>query len=312
MSILRKATLAIVICATASPVIAADMQQIIAPPIIELETTPVEFGSGWYLRGDVGLSINNSMKNEAVSQGSSTIVTYRDDVLDYSVGFGNRLNNYLRLESNFERVLSGSVDTKTNIAPGNCHTTRVVDGIAQENEDWATTPGLTADDQWAAAGCLDLNSATYNASVLSVDAVIDFPSMKIGRAARLTPFMGAGVGVARVNWSEVTGATKCTPLSTESGISETCNPGIGDAQAVPGEQLTYGGSIRRGIDYRLAYSLSAGVGIELSDKLTLDVSYRYLNVGDKKVDYTQAGSGHLGDDGFGTHQIKTGLRYEIW
>lgn len=312
MSILRKATLAIVLTATASPVIAADMQPIIAPPIIELETTPVEFGSGWYLRGDVGLSINNAMKDGALSEGSSTVVTNYDDVVDFGVGFGQRFNDYFRLEGNFERVLSGSVDTKTNIDPGNCHTLRSVDGVAVINNNWADTPGLTGNDQWAAAGCLDLNSASYDASVLSVDALIDLPSIKIGKTARLTPFVGAGVGIARVNWSEITGARKCTPLLPESGISETCNPGMGDQQVVPGEQLTYGGSVRRGIDYRLAYSLSAGVGVELSDKLTLDLSYRLLNVGGEDVDYTQYGSGHLGDDGFGTHQIKTGLRYEIW
>ena len=312
MSIIRIATLAFVLSAAATPVFAADMQPIIQPPVFDQETTPVEFGSGWYLRGDVGLSLNNAMKDNSNTENASKTLTYADDVVDFGVGFGHRFNKYFRLESNFERVLSGSVDTKTNIEPGNCHTLRSDDGRHVPNSDWASTPGLTADDQWAASGCLDLSSATYDASVLSVDAVIDLPSFKMGNTARFTPFVGAGVGVARVNWSEVTGAKKCTPLLPESGITETCNPGIGDVQGVPGEQLTYGGSVREGIDYRFAYSLTAGVGVELSDKLTLDLSYRILNVGSNDVDYSQAGAGHLGDDGFGTHQFKTGLRYEIW
>lgn len=313
MSIIRTATLAFALSTIATPVFAADMgTPIYDAPIFEQETTPVEFGSGWYLRGDVGLSLNNAMKNEAFTDGDSIIVTYRDDVIDFGIGFGHRFNDYFRLEANIERVLSGSVDTKTSIDPANCHTIRVDEGSPIVNPTWTSNPLFTQADQWAAAGCLDLNSATYDASVLSVDALIDLPSVKIARIGKFTPFVGAGIGIARVNWSEMVGAKKCTPLSTETGIVETCNPGIGDVQALPGESLIYGGAVRRGIDYRMSYSLTAGVGVELTDKLTLDLSYRYLNVGDKRVDYSQSGSGHLGEDGFGTHQFKTGLRYEIW
>lgn len=313
MSILRTATLALALSTIAIPTFAADMREVIDPLILDQETTPVEFGSGWYLRGDVGLSLNNSMKNNSETSEGSNFIDYRDDVVDFGIGFGTRLNEYLRLEVNAERVLSGSYDRKTDLGGTFCPTVIINDGSLTHNYNGSGYLSFTPIDelktstQFAAAGCTELDSANYDASILSISAMVDLP--KIGK---IKPFIGGGVGVARVSWEEVVGARTCTPLAASTGINNICSPGVGDEQAEAGEIFTYGGEKHSGIDYRVSYSATAGVGVELTDNLTLDLAYRYLNVGSNSVDYSQSGTRHLGSEGFGTHQFKTGLRYEIW
>ncbi len=62
----------------------------------------------------------------------------------------------------------------------------------------------------------------------------------------LVPFLSAGLGYAKVDMSDL--------ISPESGL------------LIPGED-----------DYVLAYQFSAGIGCNLSERVSLDIKYRYFN-----------------------------------
>lgn len=65
------------------------------------EYVPVEIGSGWYLRGDVGYSINDSYKNRTFGSGGYTMVLNEStQPLTGSVGIGYHFNDFIRAEAN--------------------------------------------------------------------------------------------------------------------------------------------------------------------------------------------------------------------
>ncbi|MCF6220515.1 MAG: OmpA family protein [Robiginitomaculum sp.] len=124
------------------------------------------------------------------------------------------------------------------------------------------------------------------------------------------PYIGAGIGIAR---GKLSAATYSQPTGTIAGPlnSPTC----------PGTNVcTFSDS-----DTGVAWQLLAGLGYKITDNLTWDTQYRYLNAGD--FDFTglgqnlqvPVGAGVLGTgssiatsaSGAGSHSILTGLRYRF-
>ena len=96
MGILGKLVMGgLVATAAARPAIAADwLKQIVEPPPgIEVQSDPVELGTGWYLRGDVG-------------GGLDTITNFgaKPDMRTWSVdlGVGYKLNDWFRLDASLD------------------------------------------------------------------------------------------------------------------------------------------------------------------------------------------------------------------
>ncbi|MFV0298048.1 MAG: outer membrane protein [Hyphomicrobiaceae bacterium] len=97
------------------------------------------------------------------------------------------------------------------------------------------------------------------------------------------PYVGAGVGVAM---------HKMGKLVIED--SNSPNPQHGDTS----------------VD--LAWSVMAGVGYQITPSMTLDVGYRYINMGDansSQGDWVQAMNPKLVMSDIDAHEIKVGLRY---
>ncbi|MEO0619423.1 MAG: outer membrane beta-barrel protein [Pseudomonadota bacterium] len=107
---------------------------------------------------------------------------------------------------------------------------------------------------------------------------------------RFKPYVGAGIGVAYHDM----GALDCAP-------------------AIPGV-CTPGNFQRGGENVALAWSLMAGTAFEVSDRITLDAGYRYIDMGDVesgRVDITGfVNPGHRVED-ITSHEIKLGLRFAI-
>lgn len=102
----------------------------------------------------------------------------------------------------------------------------------------------------------------------------------LGTVAGLTPYIGAGIGLLH--------------SSQKLDI---------DAPAVP---------LAVDIDDRqneFAYSLGAGVNYQLTRNLSMDVGYQYLSSPDLK--YLNVDTGLI-DEGIDYHQVKVGLRYDLW
>ncbi len=137
---------------------------------------------------------------------------------------------------------------------------------------------------------VDQTPSSYAAKITSVNLMVngyvDFP---IERLKSIVPYVGAGVGYARNQIGDITNLNM-PPLP----------PG---ASTLPGG--TMGG---------FAWQLSAGVSIDLTRKLVLDVGYRYLDSG--KIG-TQAGQvtgvfagPYDGANGkLRTNELQVGLRF---
>lgn len=155
--------LPIVLLGVASPsaVLAADYEP---PMVIDTpeEYVPVEVGSGWYLRGDIGYKFNTPYRDSVF--GPSPVYSYEDNSLPLtgSIGFGYRFTDYFRMEANLGLLTTDSSTLNYLTTDG----MGVVDSavrVSTENEIWTGMVNAYAD---------------------------------LGTFVGFTPYIGAGIGVA--------------------------------------------------------------------------------------------------------------------
>ena len=210
------------------------------------EHTDVEFGTGWYLRGDVGGGLTEVSVETGYGSGERSLGT----PLSINVGVGYTFAEGLRSEIGFTHY--------TN---------------------------------------LDFT----NGSTLMANVYAD-----LGSYFGFRPYLGAGLGAAYVAWNDFNVTDSCvssipancatttTSLSTSTTFSDS-NP--------TDDGLTY------------AASVMAGVSYELSRGFNLDVGYRFTYLGEAGIasaldNYGNSSTTTVGE--FGIHEIRMGLRYEIW
>jgi opacity protein-like surface antigen len=207
-----------------STAFAADMPSIAAPPMY---AAPIieDFG-GWYLRGDIGFSNQRVNRlNNALDANNTT----SDQHLGFNtagifgLGVGYKLNNWLRFD---------------------------VTGEYRGNSQFFGTDSIT----YPGGVGTDTYHATKSEWVALANAYVD-----LGTWWCMTPFIGAGVGAARVSIANF----------TDQGIA---NNGGG---ALPG--LALGDNVSK---WNLAWALHAGVAYNVSPNFTIELAYRYLNMGD--------------------------------
>lgn len=102
----------------------------------------------------------------------------------------------------------------------------------------------------------------------------------LGTVAGLTPYVGAGLG-----------------LLYSSQKLDINAPGIPLFVDIEDRQ------------YEFAYSLGAGVNYQLSRNVSMDLGYQYLS--SPALKYVNLDTGLI-DEGVDYHQIKVGLRYDLW
>ncbi|MFC5385622.1 outer membrane protein [Aquamicrobium segne] len=106
----------------------------------------------------------------------------------------------------------------------------------------------------------------------------------LGTYVGITPYIGAGIGVMQ---------------SRNSG-SATYTDDTGTLSASGKENK-----------YNFAYSLNAGAAYQITDNLVLDLGYQYLSAPDAKyISITDTGLALR--KGVDSHQVKVGLRYDLW
>ena len=127
--------------------------------------------------------------------------------------------------------------------------------------------------------CTSVDSSSYSALLLLANAYVD-----IGTWHGVTPYVGAGIGGAWVKWD--------TLHNTDDDGS-----------------FEHGG----GKGWRFAYALMAGASYCLTDRVKLDVGYRYSHInGGKMFDYasdSNVGPGY--DHGISVNEVRGGLRYQF-
>lgn len=262
-----------------APAIAADYD----PPVYvdqAPEYTPVEVGSGWYLRGDIGYILKDRIGSVDYRVFDPTPPgTYFNSAFDtrdldtdftFAAGFGYHFNDWLRADATVEGF-RGDFSGSTSSA-GAC----------------GGMPALTS--------CRSQDDAKFSAIGIMANAYAD-----LGTFAGFTPYVGGGLGYSLVRWGDLSNSLYCVGATcpTTAAISTT----------------THGGED----SWRFTYALMAGVAYDISKNLKLDVGYKYrhINSGDMfGWDSFSSAAGATGiqgrDNGFDTHEVKVGLRYNLW
>jgi len=239
---------------------AADMP--IAEPPMYAPPPPVDFG-GWYLRGDIGFSnqrvdrLNNALD---VNNTSSVQNLSFNTAGIIGLGAGYRFNNWFRAD------VTGEYRGNSQFF----------------GTDHITFPGGVGTDTY---------HATKSEWVVLANAYAD-----LGTWWCITPFIGAGVGGARVSINNF----------TDQGIT---NLGAG---ALPG--LAFGDNVSR---WNFAWALHAGLAYQVSPNFTVELAYRYLDMGDgltgdlRTFDGTNNVFNPMTFRNITSHDVKLGVRWNL-
>jgi opacity protein-like surface antigen len=253
-----------------SAAFAADMPMIQpAPPMYA--PPPVEDFGGWYLRGDIGFSNQNlsSVRDTAPGAYNNVAVAQTSNFGSagiYGGGVGYQFNNWFRAD------VTGQYRGKSNFTG--------LDVIS------GTGP---------AAGLFETDSYTATKSELLflANAYAD-----LGTWWCITPFVGAGIGTARVSIGNF----------TDTGdISNGVSP--------PPHSFNYAGESSK---WNFAWALHAGLAYKVSPGFTVELAYSYVNMGngltgpsysfDQVTNTTHA---PFAFNGITSNDVTLGLRWEL-
>lgn len=230
---------------------AADLPE---PPLLE-PIEPVEFGSAWYLRGDVGYKFyrDPSARFRDPLYSGAKLDRYKNEDLDeafiFGGGVGYRFNEWFRTDVTVDYETKADFGGKLG-----CYA--------------CSTKGLFSDER-----------AKISALTFLANAYFD-----IGTWHGFTPYVGAGIGTARVDLDDY---RYTNPNGTKGGFK-------GDHK------------------WNLAWALMAGVGYEVSDNITIDANYRYVDLGDARTKPTGILSNkRVKIDDIAAHEIRLGVRYTL-
>lgn len=210
--------------------------------------------SGWYLRGDIGGAAYLRSSAEGLLPSGQTRTFERErisDGLSLGGGAGYRFNEWFRADATAEwRTPSGFRATNSG--------SNYVNGFSAEK-------------------------ASISSSAYMLNGYVD-----LGTWAGITPYVGAGIGIANKRIDSWRTQVVClTAACTSSGPNLT----------LPSTSKT-----------DLAWALMAGVGIGLTDGLALDVGYRFVDLGRMKTNRDSYGvSAKMAD--IQAHEIRVGVRY---
>lgn len=265
---------AILAAAVSSTALAADpagYQPIMeAVPIVE----EAEMGSNWYLRGDIAYSVWNDLKADANWIDGEDIRGHQVSS-SRSYGFGVGYNfGWFRADLTFDYFDNANYSGRT---AGNCGT---------------------------GGACTSTESVSFDATTGLINAYFD-----LGTWGGLTPYIGAGVGLAQVRFGQWTTVETCAV----TGLPNAC-PGYHGVPAGVSSTTSYMNPGER--DIKVAYAAMAGFSYALTHNLSLDVGYRYVGFeSGRAVDPYRNGAGveagAVDFDNMNTQEVRVGMRYVI-
>lgn len=235
---------------------AADMPAYYAPSAIEgaPAARPMEFGTGWYLRGDASFGPENRPKLTAVT-GAPTFDTRATAIgFGFGAGAGYQFTDGIRLD--------------------------VTGDYLDPFRYSAVTP--------CGAGC----AIDRKAEVQRWDGLVN-GYYDLGTWLGVTPYLGAGIGVAGTRSSSSIGIDG-NPLAA----------GVLDPRT--GTLVTSGAPTHS--DTRLAWAAMAGFSYAFAPHMLADIGYRYLDLGRTTVPlFPSAGVTRTITE----QQVRVGVRYMV-
>ena len=172
-------------------------------------------------------------------------------------------------------------------------------------ENWRLElDGTTMFNDYGSISQTPSSFAKLRTDAVMLNALYDFDEF-----GKFAPYVGAGVGLV---FTDATIAAHDFPEADNSG--QLRNPVcVGDRPSIAGFSCEYSDR-----DSGLGWQLLAGLGYDITDKLTWDTNYRYLQASDASLDGAIINaatgaftSGQADVDGIGAHQLLTGFRYRF-
>ena len=258
---------------------AADMDPIVeAPPPIE---GPVEWGSNWYLRGQVGAASVSPRALDGVILGSGFPNNWT-----IGGGGGYQFNSWFRGDVTVDYQSLYNKTGALNVV------LRCQIGAVLVTDPITLLPIGSAPVN---ANCLpNVQNRTESMNVLA-NAYLD-----LGNWYGFTPYVGAGVGVnvlyqrAQINWFQGNGVPY-------AGVTWT-DPFTNGTYMANWDQR------REGTFLRVAYAFMGGVAYDVDDHWKVDLGYRFLNLG--KITGVGLFKNPISQDLI-SHQVRLGFRYVI-
>jgi len=220
-------------------------------PALDRADEIVEIGTGWYLRGDVGYV--NYTKPKDLGFGLAASQPLDGERLEQAVsigaGVGYAFTNGLRADVTVDHRFGAQISGTRPIGT-------YANGYVRDQADFESTSAL-------------------------LNGYVDF-----GTFAGITPYVGAGIGVA---------GNRLTNISREAYVA-----GLPAGSAVLQPHTTY----------NLAWALMAGTAVNLGSGFALDLGYRYIHLGDARTKIDGPGDG-ISTDAIRAHEFRVGARYMI-
>jgi len=225
-------------CSVGGQAFAADMPM---PYYGDAPQEKVEFGTGWYIRGDAAYA--NASMPQISSDGSIGNSNARVSTASFGLGFGYKFNNWFRAD------LTGDYRVPNRMS-GNGRSQTCITQVTTINN----FPTTTATDS-----CTPRVSSSVRQWDLLQNVYLD-----LGTWYGFTPYIGAGAGLSftrastSVNWF----MSNSLPYHVSTG----------------GFYYNWDYSTTS-ITYQFAWAAMAGAAYQLTDNAYIDVGYRYINLG---------------------------------
>jgi opacity protein-like surface antigen len=220
----------------------AHAAEILQPPIVEEPPiNPCCPFTGWYLRGDVGFGIDSSAEFSHAGVTAANGAFIGNSVAD--VGFAGVGIGY-----EFSKWFRADVTAEFRGSQEF--------GALDQYQFDCTAGGLAGIGSCGGGGVITRNniwSGRIKSSVFMANAYLDV-NLGCDFLCGLIPYVGGGVGVAR---------------NTVSGVIDFDPSDLGG-----------GGAAAEKTTWNLAWALQAGVAYDVSDNLTMEIGYRYLDLGE--------------------------------
>lgn len=228
----------------------------IVPPPPQIVEKEVSFG-GWYLRGDAGYRWSKLRGTEYITYGAAAVEpgtsfftsTDLEEAGTLGGGIGYQITRHLR--------------------------TDVTADYWFKSDFRGTTAGFCPPD---GQPCSSTDKSSYSALLLMANAYVD-----LGTYRGATPYVGAGIGGARVRWNDLHNT-----IDDQTWVHKGAK------------------------NWRFAWALMAGASYCLTESLQLDAGYRFTRIeGGRMFEESGTGAGPGFDKGFNAHEARAGLRYSF-
>ncbi len=318
--------------AAMGPALAADMDD---PVLVEAsdEYKPVEIGSAWYLRGDIGYNFVKPFDFE-----NEDSYRQKDENFSASIGAGYHINDWLRAELNAGLVWGNEFSREYGTRCGGTETTlTTTQTTTMISQEVATVNPLTG--EMSTTTIQVPNTVTSESGSRNANASQPCPGITLGENTAytgmakgfvdlgtysgFTPYVGAGIGLAYTRFRGETNKRVCSDAEWKTGASGSGGPDSSWTSTTQhtfecwGEKdegkdtYTNAGDISSDKQWGVAWSAGAGVAYAVSENVKLDLGYEYTSLPGSKFVVHENGVNVISKNA-GFHNVKLGFRYDLW